>query len=129
MTWRTCRPQCGSRDSASIDGATRNPGRRIQRARGSVKLSPLSAGAALFTPTCELVDGGPSPCFRGFHAEPLFLVAGFDVFRLTLLFVSVTGFIALRHWWSFLSGGTPWVQFAKPLRFCSHNRRRLWPSR
>jgi hypothetical protein len=34
------------------------------------------------------------------------------VFRLTLLFVSVAGFIALRHWWSFLSSGTPWVQFA-----------------
>jgi hypothetical protein len=27
------------------------------------------------------------------------------VYRLTLLFVSVAGFIALRHWWFFLSGG------------------------
>lgn len=34
---------------------------------------------------------------NGFHAEPLFLVAGFDVFRLTLLLVSVAGFVALRH--------------------------------
>ena len=40
---------------------------------------------------------GPSPCFRCFRADTLFLVAGFDVFRLTLLFVSITGFIALRH--------------------------------
>jgi len=57
----------------------------------------VPAGAALFAAAGEFVYGGPSPCFRGFRAEPLFLVAGFDVFRLTLLFVSVAGFIALRH--------------------------------
>src|ERR1035437_2365507 len=61
----------------------------------------LPAGAALFAAAGEFVYGGPSPCFRGFRAEAPLLVAGFDVFRLTLLFVSVTGFIALRHCWLF----------------------------
>jgi len=64
---------------------------------------------------------GPSPGFRALCAEPLFLVAGFNVFRLTLLFVSVAGFIALRHGWLFPLGGTPWAQFARPLLPSSHN--------
>jgi len=60
-------------------------------------ISFFPAGAALFAAPAEFVYGGPSPGFRGFRAEPRFLVAGFDVFGLTLLFVSVAGFIALRH--------------------------------
>ena len=85
---------------------------------GIILISFLPAGAALFAATGEFVYGGPSPCSRGFRAEPLFLVAGFDVFRLTLLFVSVAGFITLRHWWSFLSGETPCVQFANRILLC-----------
>ena len=34
----------------------------------------VPAGAALFAATGEFVYGGPSPCFRGFRAEPLSLV-------------------------------------------------------
>jgi len=67
----------------------------------------------------------PSARFRGFCADTFLLVAGFDVLGLTLLFVSVAGFIALRHWSFLFSVGTPWAQFARPLRFFSHNRRRL----
>ena len=48
-----------------------------------------------------------------------------SVCRLTLLFVGVARFITLWHWWCSLSGGTLWAQCATPLRFFSHNRRRL----
>jgi hypothetical protein len=58
----------------------------------------LPAGAALLAAPVQFVYGGPSPRFRRFRADALFLVTGFDVFRLTLLFISVAGFIALRHW-------------------------------
>ena len=92
---------------------------------GIILIGFLPAGAALFAAAGEFVHGGPSPRFGGFRADTLFLVAGLDVFRLTLLFVSVAGFIALGHWWFFLLGGTPRVQLAMPLRFFSHNRRRL----
>ena len=57
----------------------------------------VSPGPALSAATGEFIHGGPSPRFRGFRADTLFLVAGFDVFRLTFLFVSITGFITLRH--------------------------------
>jgi hypothetical protein len=57
----------------------------------------LPAGAALFAAAGKFVYGCPRPCFRGFRGESLFLLAGFDVFRLALLFVRVAGFIALRH--------------------------------
>src|ERR1022692_2949248 len=69
-----------------------------------------SPGAAFFAAARELVDGSPSAGFRIFRADIFFLVAGFDVRRLTFLFVSVTGFIALRHGCSFLLGVTFWVQ-------------------
>jgi hypothetical protein len=61
---------------------------------GMILISFLPAGAALFATAGEFVYGGPSPCLGGFRAETLLLVAFFDVGRLTLLFVSVTGFIA-----------------------------------
>ena len=57
----------------------------------------FAPGAALLPTAGEFIDSGPSACFRGCRAETLFFVAGFDMFRLTLLFVSVAGFIALRH--------------------------------
>ena len=47
--------------------------------------------------TGELVYGGPSPSYRGLRADPFLLITGFDMFRLTLLFVRVAGFIASRH--------------------------------
>ena len=49
----------------------------------------LPTGAALVAAAGEFVYGGPSSGFRGFHAEPLFLVARFDVLRLTLLLVGI----------------------------------------
>ena len=57
----------------------------------------VSAGTAFFAAAGDFVYSGPRACFRSFHADAFFLVAGFDVSRLTLLFVSVTRFIALRH--------------------------------
>ena len=45
----------------------------------------------------ELVYGSPSAGFRILYAHPFFLVARFDVRGLTFLFVSVAGFIALKH--------------------------------
>ena len=57
----------------------------------------VPAGAAFFAAAGEFVYSGSSACFCSFHADAFFLIAGFDVCRLTLLFVSVTGFIALRH--------------------------------
>jgi hypothetical protein len=57
----------------------------------------VPAGATLFAAAIEFVHGRPGAGFRIFHADTFFLVAGFDVCRLTFLFVSVTGFIALRH--------------------------------
>src|ERR1017187_7959987 len=60
----------------------------------------LPAGPAFFAAAGEFVYRGPSPRFRGFRNETIFLAAGFNVFRLTLLFVSVAEFIALRHGWS-----------------------------
>ena len=92
---------------------------------GIISIGSLPAGAALFAAAIEFIDSGPSPRFRGFHAQALFLVAGFDVFRLTFLFVSITGFIALRHSSFFLSTGTSRARFAMAIRFFSRNRRRL----
>jgi len=57
----------------------------------------VPAGATFFAAAGEFVDSGPRACFCSFHADAFSLVAGFDVFRLTFLFVGVTGFIALRH--------------------------------
>jgi len=57
----------------------------------------VPTGAALFATAGKFVDRGPGAGFGGFSADTFFLVTGFDVFGLTLLFVSVTGFIALRH--------------------------------
>jgi hypothetical protein len=57
----------------------------------------VPTGAALFATAGQFVDRGPGAGFGGFRADTFFLVTGFDVFGLTLLFVSVTGFIALRH--------------------------------
>src|ERR1035437_3459107 len=73
----------------------------------------------------RLRQDGPGAGFRIFNADTFLLVAGFNVCRLTFLFVSVAGFITLWHWWCSLSGGTLWAQCATPLRFFSHNRRRL----
>ena len=67
----------------------------------------LPARAALLAAAAEFVHGGPSPGFRGFHAEPLLLLASFDVGGLAFLFVGVTGFIALGHGWSFHSDANP----------------------
>ena len=72
--------------------------------KGSRVFSP---GAALFAAAGQFVDGGPGAGFGSFGADTGFLVARLNVGRLTFLFVSVTGFIALRHGWFFLSGGTP----------------------
>jgi hypothetical protein len=58
---------------------------------------PLSSGAAFFAAAGKFVYGGPGPRFRGFRADAFFLIAFLDVCRLTFLFVSITGFIALRH--------------------------------
>ena len=63
---------------------------------------PVPTGAALVAAAGKFVDGGPGPRFRSFGAQPLFLVAGFDVRRLTFLFVRVAGLIALRHEQCFL---------------------------
>src|ERR1039457_5401743 len=82
-----------------------NRGRRkIQRGAPTRSSSGvfLPAGAALLAATGEFVYGGPSPCFRSFRAQAFFLVTGFDMGRLTFLFVSVAGFIALRHGCSLL---------------------------
>ena len=57
----------------------------------------VPAGATFFAAAGEFVDSGPRACFCSFHADAFSLVAGFDVCRLTFLFVSITGFIALRH--------------------------------
>src|ERR1035441_2546353 len=59
----------------------------------------LPAGTALLAAAGEFVYGCPGPCFRGHCLQPLLLVAGFNVFRLPLLFGSVAGFVALRHGW------------------------------
>jgi len=67
----------------------------------------LPAGAALFAAAGEFVYGGPSPGFSGFYANALFLIAGFDMYRLPFLFISVTGFIALWHGWFFMSYSQP----------------------
>src|ERR1035437_8986452 len=67
----------------------------------------FSPGAAFFAAAGKFVDGGPGAGFRIFYADTLLLVASFDVCRLTFLLVGVAGFIALRHKWFFLSGGTP----------------------
>jgi hypothetical protein len=64
------------------------------------------SGAASFAASREFVYRGPGPGFRSFRAEAPFFIAGFDVCRLALLLFSVTGFIALRHGWFFLSHGT-----------------------
>jgi hypothetical protein len=48
-----------------------------------------------------------------------------SVCRLTLLFVGVGRFIALGHGCFLLLGVPLWIQCATPLRFFSHNRRRL----
>ena len=57
----------------------------------------VPTGAAPFAATGTFVDGGPSAGFGGFHAETFLFVAGFDVRRLTFLFVRVAGFITLGH--------------------------------
>ena len=67
----------------------------------SIRVSP---GAAFFAAAGKFIHGGPGAGFRIFRADTFFLVAGFDMCRLTFLFVSVTGFIALRHEGFFLLG-------------------------
>ena len=54
-------------------------------------------GAGFFAAAGKFIDRGPSAGFRRFFAYTFMLVTGFDVCGLTLLFVSITGFIALRH--------------------------------
>jgi len=93
--------------------------------KADIILVSLPAGAAFLAAAGDFVYSGSRPCGCGFRAEPLFFVAGFDVDCLTLLFVRVAGLIALRHGWFFLSGGTPWILSATPLRYFSHNCRRL----
>src|ERR1017187_3385232 len=95
-----------------------NRGRRkIQRGAPTRSSSGvfLPAGTALFAATGEFVYGGPSSCFRSFRAQAFFLVTGFDVGRLTFLFVSVAGFIALRHGCSSL-WFRPFFSLRAPLR-------------
>jgi len=61
-----------------------NPGRPT-----NFRSASLPAGAALLAATGEFVYGGPGTCGGVFRAETPFLIAGFNVFRLALLFVSV----------------------------------------
>jgi hypothetical protein len=78
----------------------------------NIELFLVPAGAALFAAAGEFVDGGPSAGFGGFQAETFLFVAGFDMRRLTFLFVRVAGFITLGH------DGFFWVEiiFAKAFR-------------
>jgi len=69
----------------------------VQGWHNNYKLIRVSPGAALFAAAGKFVDRGPGACFGGFHADTFFLIAVLDVRRLTLLFVGVTGFIALGH--------------------------------
>jgi len=55
------------------------------------------AGPALLAAAGEFVHRGPSSRLRRFHAGTALLITGFDVRRLPLLLVGITGFIALRH--------------------------------
>jgi hypothetical protein len=63
----------------------------------SWKLALSSAGAALFAAAGCFVDSSPGPRLGVCPIHSPGLVAGNDVCRLTLLFVRVAGFIALRH--------------------------------
>jgi hypothetical protein len=57
----------------------------------------VSTGAALFAAAGEFIDGCPSAGFGDFHTHAFLFVTGFDVCRLTFLFGSITGFVALGH--------------------------------
>ena len=55
------------------------------------------AGAAFLAAAGKFVHRGPSARLGGFHTVAALLITGFDVGRLALLLVGVTGFIALGH--------------------------------
>jgi len=59
--------------------------------------SVFPSRAAQLAAAGNFVHGGPGAGFRIFYAHTFFLVASFDVRRLTFLLIGVTGFVALGH--------------------------------
>jgi hypothetical protein len=54
-----------------------------------LKLILAPTGAAFFASAGEFIDGGPSAGFGSFRADTSFLLTGFDVPSLPLLFIGV----------------------------------------
>ena len=57
----------------------------------------VAAGTVFFAAAGKFFDRRPSARFSCFWAQIFFLIASFNVSRLTFLLVSITRFIALRH--------------------------------